>query len=50
MVLMIKLVLTNKFIYYGEILEETKDFLILRDTEGKILTIRQDTISVRESK
>jgi len=47
---MIKLVLTNGFIYHGEILEEQDIFLIFRDTEGKLLTIRQDTISVRESK
>jgi len=47
---MIKLVLTNGFIYRGEILKENDSFLILRDHEGKILTISQITIAVREEK
>jgi len=47
---MIKLVLANGFIYHGDILEEDDHFVIFRDTENKLLTIRQDSIMVREHK
>ena len=45
---MIKIVLSNGFIYRGEIIEEDDDILVLKDHNSKTIRITQSAIVSRE--